>query len=109
MTHRDRIPRLSFVCTFIAVLFCAACAATPKEQPKLYTLHGTVVRLDRDTNVATIKGDKIPGWMAAMTMEYPIEDRNQYLALHAGEKIEATVNVSSEGYWLTNVREITGD
>jgi Cu/Ag efflux protein CusF len=47
--------------------------------------------------------------MAAMTMEYPVQDRNQYLALHAGEKIEATVNVTSEGYWLTNVQESKGD
>jgi len=44
-----------------------------------------------------------------MTMEYPVQDRNQYLALHTGEKIEATVNVTSEGYWLTNVQESKGD
>ena len=109
MIHPDRIRRPSFICVFSAALFCAACASAPKEQPKLYTLHGTVVKLDRDTNVATIRGDKVPGWMAAMTMEYPVQDRNQYLALHSGEKIEATVNVSSEGYWLSNVRESAGD
>lgn len=109
MIRRDRIPRLPFVCALAAVLFCVACASAPKEQPKLYTLHGTVVKLDRDTNVATIKGDKVPGWMSAMTMEFPVQDRNQYLALHAGEKIDATVNVGSEGYWLTNVKESKGD
>lgn len=109
MIHRDHIRRLSFVRVSTAALVCAACTQTRKEQPKLYTLHGTVVKLDRETNLATIKGDKIPGWMAAMTMQYPVQDRNQYLALHAGEKIEATVNVSSEGYWLTNVIESKGD
>jgi len=109
MIHRDLIPRLSFICALTATLFCAACATSPKEQPKLFTLHGTVVKLDRDTNVATIKGDKVPGWMAAMTMEYPVQDRSQYLALRAGEKIQATVNVGSEGYWLTNVRESKDD
>ncbi len=109
MIQRARIRRLSFVCASAVVLVCTTCTQTRKEQPKLYTLHGTVAKLDRDTNVATIKGDKIPGWMAAMTMEYPVQDRNQYLALHAGEKIEATVNVTSEGYWLTNVKESKGD
>lgn len=107
MICRDRVRRLSLTCTSTVVLLCGACAQ--KEQPKLYTLHGTVLKLDRETNVATIKGDKIPGWMAAMTMEYPVQDRNQYLALHAGEKITATVNVSSEGYWLTDVKEGKGD
>lgn len=109
MICQSRFRRLSSVCATTAVLVCMACAQAKKEQPKLFTLHGTVVKLDRETNVATIKGDKIPGWMAAMTMEYPVEDRNQYLALHAGEKITATVNVSSEGYWLTDVKEGKGD
>ncbi len=109
MIHRDRFRQISFVCVSTVVLVGAACTPTKKEQPKVYTLHGTVVKLDRETNLATIKGEKIPGWMAAMTMEYPVQDRNQYLSLHAGEKIEATVNVTSEGYWLTNVQESKGD
>ena len=103
MISRGRIRRLSFICASAAVLLCGACAS--KEQPKLYTLRGTVLKLDRDTNVATIKGDEIPGWMGAMTMEYPVRDRSEYQGLHAGENITATVNVTSDGYWLTNVRE----
>lgn len=107
MDRRGCVWRVSLVCLFARVLLCDACAK--KEQPRLYTLNGTVVKVDRETNVATIKGDKVPGWMDAMTMEYPVQDRNEYRALHAGEKITATVNVGSEGYWLTNVKESKGD
>jgi Cu/Ag efflux protein CusF len=43
--------------------------------------------------------------MNAMTMQFPVENKKEYLSLHRGEKITATVNVTSEGYWLTNVKE----
>jgi hypothetical protein len=47
--------------------------------------------------------------MTEMTMQYPVENRDQYLSLHKGEKITGTVNVTSDGYWLTNVKEEKGD
>ena len=83
----------------------AACSSKPAETPKLYELHGVVVRLDPNTNLASIKGEKIAGWMDAMTMEYPVENKQEYLALRKDEKITATVHVTSEGFWLTNVKE----
>jgi hypothetical protein len=43
--------------------------------------------------------------MDAMTMEYPVENRAEYQALRKDEKITATVNVTSEGFWLSNVKE----
>jgi hypothetical protein len=63
------------------------------------------VRLDQKTNLASIASEKVSGWMDAMTMEFPVENKREYLALHKGEKITATINVSSEGFWLTNVKE----
>jgi Cu/Ag efflux protein CusF len=63
------------------------------------------VRLDPTTNLASIHNETVEGWMSEMTMEYPVEDRNEYRSLYKGEKITATVNVTSEGYWLTNVKE----
>jgi Cu/Ag efflux protein CusF len=84
---------------------CSTAAQTKTEKPRQYRLRGVVARIDPKTNVATIAGEKIPGWMDAMTMEYPVEDKKEYLALRKGEKITAVVNVSSEGYWLTSVKE----
>jgi Cu/Ag efflux protein CusF len=88
--------------------FTAACRTpepVPAEKPKQYQLRGVVVRLDPKTNLASIKGEKVEGWMDAMTMEYPVEDRKEYLALHPGENITGTINVTSEGFWLSSVRE----
>ena len=84
---------------------CSTAARKETEKPRQYPMRGVVVRLDPRTNVASINAEKIEGWMDAMTMEYPVESKNEYLSLRKGEKITATVNVTSDGYWLTNVRE----
>lgn len=86
-------------CIFIS---CAACAK--KEPAKQYPFRGEVMRLDTSTNVAAIHNEKVPGWMDPMTMEYPVEDRNEFKSLHVGDRITATVNVSSDGFWLTGVK-----
>lgn len=95
--------------TVVALLLAIGAGCSKREQPRLYQLRGYVVRLDPETNLATIHNEKIEGWMAEMTMQYPVQNRDEYLSLHKGEKITGTVNVSSEGYWLTNVKERKGD
>ena len=93
----------------IAALLAFGAGCSKREQPRLYPLRGYVVRLDPETNLATIHNEKIEGWMAEMTMQYPVVNRDEYLSLHKGERINGTVNVSSEGYWLTNVKERKDD
>jgi hypothetical protein len=90
------------------LVVCGA-GCSKKEPPRLYPFRGTVVKLDRSTNVASIRNEKIDGWMEPMVMDYPVEDRNEYLSLHRGERIAAVVHVTSEGYWLTGVKERQGD
>ena len=51
---------------------------------KRYELHGQIVRLDPQAHSAIISGQKIEGWMEAMTMEYPVKDQKEYQALHNG-------------------------
>jgi len=90
----------------VALLWLASVACSSSQtRPKQYAMTGVVVRISQSENLATIKTDKIPGWMDAMTMEYPVENKTEYLSLRKGEKITATVNVTGEGYWLTNVKE----
>jgi Cu/Ag efflux protein CusF len=84
---------------------CSTTAQTKSEKPRQYPMRGVVVRLDPNTNLASVKAEKVEGWMNAMTMEFPVENKKEYLSLRKGEKIIATVNVTSEGYWLTNVKE----
>jgi Cu/Ag efflux protein CusF len=112
--NASKLPRLLNLRALHASVIMAAALASGTgcsrgQQPRLYQLRGYVVRLDTDTNLATIHNEKIEGWMAEMTMQYPVVNRDEYLSLHKGEKITGTVNVSSEGYWLTDVKERKGE
>jgi len=73
--------------------------------PKRYPMRGEVLRLDPSLHIAVIRGEKIEGWMEAMTMEYPIRDLQEFQKLQAGEKIQATVFVKGDDYWVGEIQE----
>ena len=93
----------------LAMLLLCSCASPPpaetaKEQPKQYSLHGEVVRLDAQNKTATINARKIEGWMEAMSMEYPVKDSQDFSTLHPSDCIDAKVWVQGADYWVTDVK-----
>lgn len=61
--------------------------------------------VDPSAQLATIKNEEIKGWMPAMTMEFPVKDKQDFQKLRAGEQIQAKVVVQGADYWLANVGE----
>ena len=68
-----------------------------------YQLAGEILRLDSAAHVAVIKHGPIPGWMEAMTMEYKVEEENEYTKLRVGDQITATVFVQDLDYWIGEI------
>ncbi len=68
-----------------------------------YKLDGEIAGLDPQGHIAKIKGQKIEGWMEAMTMEYPIKDQREFETLHVGDHITATVFVQDLNYWIGEI------
>jgi Cu/Ag efflux protein CusF len=102
-------------CVTIALfLLLAACQQSPtstgvkeetKDQPiNQYAMHGEVLRLDPPGKIAAIKAGKIDGWMEAMTMEYPVKEQPEFDKLHVGDKIDATVYVQGNSYWIAGIQ-----
>jgi protein SCO1/2 len=90
----------------IALAFCLACARGAKSAPeKHYQLTGKVVAVNAKEQTAAIDAAAIPNFMEAMTMEYPIASKAELTALHPGDRITATVNVSDDGtYNLSQIK-----
>jgi Cu/Ag efflux protein CusF len=89
----------------------AAAPAAQSQPPKEYPLVGEIVRVDRDAKRATIKHEKIEGYMAAMTMAYPIPEQADLDKIKEGDRITATV-YDSEGdsrYWVGNIEVQVGE
>jgi Cu/Ag efflux protein CusF len=84
-------------------LLFAGCA--PREESKRYPMQGEVKALDPKAKSATIDAGKIGDWMEAMSMEYPVKPDSEFAKLKVGDKIQATVVVVGERYYVTDVRK----
>jgi len=94
MTRRTILP-------LAALCLLAACGH--KEQAKRYPMQGEVKALDPAAKTATIDAGKIGDWMEAMTMEYPVKPDSEFQKLHVGDRIQATVVVAGDTYYVTEV------
>ena len=90
----------------LATVLLFACTQKPAPKPPAeYQMRGEVIRVDPSAQLATIKSEEIQGWMPAMTMEFPIKDKQEFQKLKAGEQIQAKVLVQGTDYWLAGVSE----
>ena len=74
-----------------AILTAALCLGQAPAARKSYTFHGKVVSVNKDTQRVTVNGEKVDGWMAAMTMNYQVDDPSLFTKLKPGDQIAATV------------------
>ena len=93
--------------TAATLLLCAACGhkePTAEAAPgKHYVLTGKVVSLNEKEHTAKIAGDAVPGWMDAMTMDYPVAPGKAWEALHPNQAIRATLDVQGTDYKIVEV------
>jgi Cu/Ag efflux protein CusF len=81
----------------LAILAAILCLLLPSidAQPKgkkSYTFRGKVEKVDTATKMLTVNGEKVEGWMGAMTMGYAVDKPDEVLKLvKAGDTITATV------------------
>ncbi len=94
----------------LALVLLTACSHKPavtSGPEKQYALSGEIVSLNAKAQTASINAAAIPGYMEAMTMDYPIKSPAEFKTLHAGDKITATLNVTASGddYNVSNIQK----
>lgn len=95
---------MKFLVLAAALLACACARQTPERR---YTIHGEIVSLDPEGNIAKIKHQAIEGWMGAMTMEFPVRSGQEYKALSPGDCITATVFVRDLNFSVGEIHHDT--
>ena len=84
---------ISAVKRFVALTLIAAAtilAQTPAAK-KALTFNGKVEAVNETAKSLKVNGEKVEGWMDAMTMDYKIDDPAMLKKLKAGDQIMATV------------------
>lgn len=92
-------------------LFTWGCGSAPPNESnsanqKRYDLRGTVVSVDKIQKRAKIDHEAIPGFMDAMTMDFPIHEDWVWEDLVPGVQIRAELVVDSSAndpYWLEKI------
>ena len=100
-THRARLAAVCFAAAFVFVL--AGCSSRPGQTGQRYHLHGKIVAVNANQGFADVDADAVPGYMAAMTMPYPIPDAHVLSTLAIGDEIKADLVVTDQGPHLENV------
>ena len=96
---------------FLAIAVLAAGAAACRkgetagaEKAKRYTLKGVIRDVNAERSEITVEHEAIPEFMQGMTMAFPVRDDPQVTRLlRPGDKIEATLVVEKERYWLEKI------
>lgn len=76
---------------------------TASADAKRYAIKGKVVSVDKAKKKAEIAHDEIPGFMEAMTMNFPIKDDWVWEDLTPGSEIRGELVVENDGYWLEKI------
>ena len=63
-------------------------AASAKKE---FAFHGLVKEIDVKGKRLTVDGENVPGWMAAMTMMYAVDNGDMVSKLRTGDRISAKV------------------
>jgi len=79
--------------TFASAAMLAPLAALVHAQgaKKSFTFHGKVESFDAASKSMTVDGDKVEGWMDAMSMKYAVDNVDVFKTVKVGDMIEATV------------------
>jgi protein SCO1/2 len=75
----------------MVLLFAAVCFGQAAPAKKTYTFHGKVEAVIENANSLTVNGEKVEGWMDAMTMNYKVDDPSVLKKVKPGDQIMATV------------------
>jgi protein SCO1/2 len=79
------------IAVFSMVMMFAAVCYGQAPSKKTYTFHGKVEAVNDSAGSLTVNGEKVEGWMDAMTMNYKVDDPSVLKKLKPGDQIMATV------------------
>ena len=97
----------SFVLTLLVAAGCKPKSSAPAAESstaKTFDGHGVIRQIYPDRRAATIKHEAIPGYMAAMTMDFTVKETNELNGLAPDDEITFKLAVTDNDSWIENVR-----
>lgn len=80
-------------------------AASQSAGAKVYDVTGKVVSLDPAKKVVTLDHEDIPGFMKAMTMEFPVADAKLLDGVKVGDAVRGKITAGGGSYAVTSLEK----
>jgi Cu/Ag efflux protein CusF len=87
---RTKSVKLILATVAVCCLFLTA-ADAQQTAKKEHTFRGKVEKVDLQGKTLTVNGEKVDGWMGAMTMNYSVDKEEALKNIKAGDQITAKV------------------
>jgi protein SCO1/2 len=88
------------------VLFAAPGTAPAAPTNGVFTAHGVVREVNAAAGTVTIRHDAIPGYMAAMTMPFKVQDAREIPGLRRDDEIVFQLHVTANESWVDGLVRI---
>jgi Cu/Ag efflux protein CusF len=79
------------ICLFLSSVYAAQNKTAPPAGKKEHVFNGKVEKIDVANKTFTVKGQKVEGWMDAMTMNYAPDKEDVLKKVKVGDEITAKV------------------
>jgi len=103
-------PRILWCGMLIALAGCKPASTGPTSTgaagETTYPVRGVVQGIPADHRHVTIKHEKIPGYMAAMTMDFSVKDTNALNGVAVGDPVSFTLVVTKDDDWIENLKRV---
>ena len=96
--RRVAVPGLIAICIAIVL---AGCSGVPAG--KLYPIRGEVVSVNAARNEIVLHHDAVAGFMQAMTMPFPVAQRELLDGIAPGERVEGVLLVDGARYAILSL------
>src|SRR5437763_16329094 len=102
--------KVAVLAAALVVLACAKAKAEKKPLSeageKVYTVKGSIVGRDVADNTLRVDHEQIPGYMEAMTMDYPVRGAAVDALPPDKTRVEARLHVHDDRVWPTDVGRV---
>jgi protein SCO1/2 len=92
----------------LVALACSQEAPKPVSEKgeKLYAVRGVILSRNAGANTVFMDHEEIPGFMAAMKMDYAVRGAEVDALPPDNSRVEARLHVTERAYWITDVRKV---
>lgn len=107
MTGRPQVGiRVTVIIALLAALSCKQTEPNKEAGGTVYRGVGVIESIDRDIASIQINHEEIKDYMPAMSMPFTVKDKSLLDAAQPGDRVEFSLEASSKGQVVTEIKRV---